>query len=172
MENIDLAKQILELEEKIEKCNRAYYDENRSLISDYEYDLLKKKLEKLREEQKKQKGDSSLKTGTLNLFGIEEVPVEQKVGYRSSSKFAKITHKKRMASLANALDENEFYDFVEKTSIKPCLFPVSVLPDSASWACGPGSRCKSRPAKAPWPGRRVPPPAWAGIRRAQAPACR
>jgi len=128
VKNIDLDKQILELEEKIEKYNRAYYDENRSLISDYEYDLLKKKLEKLREEQNKQKVDSGLKTGTLNLFGIEEVPVEQKVGYRSSSKFAKITHKKRMASLANALDENEFYDFVEKTNrfLKIDKFPESV----------------------------------------------
>ena len=96
----DLNSKIAELEQKIEKYNRAYYDENKSLISDYEYDLLKKELEKLREQQPK--------SATSNLFGIEEIPVEQRVGYRSNSKFAKITHKKRMQSLANALTLESF----------------------------------------------------------------
>ena len=104
----DLNSKIAELEQKIEKYNRAYYDENKSLISDYEYDLLKKELEKLREQQPKQLSN--------NLFGFEEIPVEQRVGYRSNSKFVKITHKKRMQSLANALTLEEFYDFVDKTN--------------------------------------------------------
>ena len=39
----DLDAEIESLEKKIEECNKAYYDENRSIISDYEYDLLKKR---------------------------------------------------------------------------------------------------------------------------------
>ena len=102
MQNDNIEAEIKELEQQIEKYNKAYYDDNVSLISDYEYDLLKKKLEKLRDNYGKQHKQSS-----LNLFG-EEIPIEQTVGYRSSSKFAKITHKKRMMSLANALTVEEF----------------------------------------------------------------
>ena len=46
--NNNLENRIAELERKIEKYNKAYYDENKSLVSDYEYDLLKKELENLR----------------------------------------------------------------------------------------------------------------------------
>ena len=126
------ADRILELEKKIERYNKAYYDENRSLISDYEYDLLKKELEKLRSQQLnnddnvRNAGD---KSGVVfNLFGNFETPIEQKVGYRSNSKFAKITHKKKMMSLANALTLEEFYDFINKTKrfLQTDVFPESV----------------------------------------------
>ena len=122
MQNDNIEAEIKELEQQIEKYNKAYYDDNVSLISDYEYDLLKKKLEKLRDNYGKQHKQSS-----LNLFG-EEIPIEQTVGYRSSSKFAKITHKKRMMSLANALTVEEFYDFIDKTNrfLKVNEFPESV----------------------------------------------
>ena len=117
----DVEKRIFELEQKIQKYNKAYYDDNKSLISDYEYDLLKKELEQLREKLPK-------KSLVNNLFGIEEVPIEQQVGYRSNSKFAKITHKKKMMSLSNALTIEEFYDFVEKTNrfLNISEFPESV----------------------------------------------
>ena len=124
MKNSDLRSKISDLEAKIEKYNRAYYDENKSLVSDYEYDLLKKELEKLREQQKASNANKKI----VNLFGDEEIPIEQKVGYRSSSKFPKITHLKRMMSLANALTLEEFNDFVEKTNrfLKRETFPESV----------------------------------------------
>ena len=60
MQNSDLQSKILDLETKIEKYNRAYYDENKSLISDYEYDLLKKELEKFRSEEQKLKGNKNV----------------------------------------------------------------------------------------------------------------
>ena len=130
MQNSDLNAKILDLETKIEKYNRAYYDENKSLISDYEYDLLKKELEKLRSEEQKLKGNKNneKEKKNVNLFGMEEIPVEQKVGYRSNSKFQKITHLKRMMSLANALTLEEFNDFIEKIKrfLKCENFPESV----------------------------------------------
>ena len=130
MQNSDLKSKILDLETKIEKYNRAYYDENKSLISDYEYDLLKKELEKLRSEEQKLEGNKNneKEKKNVNLFGIEEVPVEQKVGYRSNNKFQKITHLKRMMSLANALTLEEFNDFIEKIKrfLKCENFPESV----------------------------------------------
>lgn len=139
MKNKDLNAKILDLEAKIEKYNRAYYDENKSLISDYEYDLLKKELEHLRVKQQEQNNNDNIniitKTATQRsqkgLFGdLDPEPqfIEQKVGYHSNSKFAKITHKKRMSSLANALTIEEFYDFIDKTNrfLKCENFPESV----------------------------------------------
>ncbi len=125
MKNNNLNEEIHNLEIEIEKYNRAYYDENKSLVSDYEYDILKKKLEQLRSIQQKQNN----KTQT-DLFGnfsqIQEI--EQQVGYRANNKFTKITHKKRMASLMNALNVDEFYDFIKKTNrfLKIENFPESV----------------------------------------------
>ena len=128
MDITELNKKISVLEEKIEKYNRAYYDENKSLISDYEYDLLKKELERLRQQQIEYNEKNNISIKVNNLFGFEDIPVEQKVGYRSISKFAKITHKKRMQSLANALTIEELYDFVERTNrfLKTDLFPECV----------------------------------------------
>ena len=124
----EVNQQIAILEKKIERYNRAYYDENKSLISDYEYDLLKKELENLRQRQSEYNDKNNVSIKVNNLFGFEEIPIEQKVGYRSNSKFTKITHKKRMQSLANALNLEEFYNFVEKTNrfLKVEQFPECV----------------------------------------------
>ena len=123
MENNNGITRIVELENKIEIYNKAYYDENKSLVSDYEYDLLKKELEQLRKQN-----NGSSQQGGVGLFGKMDIPIEQQVGYRSNSKFAKIQHKKRMMSLANALTLEEFYDFVDKTKrfLKIDYFPESV----------------------------------------------
>ena len=102
----DLDAEIESLEKKIEECNKAYYDENRSVISDYEYDLLKKRLQELRAQRSK--------SSNSGLFG--DILVEDKIGYKVNGRFRKITHKKRMMSLANALTLEEFYDYVNKTN--------------------------------------------------------
>ena len=114
--NNNLENRIAELEKKIEKYNKAYYDENKSLVSDYEYDLLKKELEHLRQ-----------KVNTKpTLFGDEFV--EQKVGFRANGRFPKIVHKQKMMSLANALTREEFDDYVERVKrlLKIDIFPECV----------------------------------------------
>ncbi len=128
MQEDELENKIKDLELKIEKYNKAYYDENKSLISDYDYDLLKKELEHLRSLQDKKKDENKMMQ--VDLFGnfVEPKLVEQKVGYLANSKFKKITHKTKMTSLANALTQEEFYDFVTKTNrfLKCEKFPESV----------------------------------------------
>lgn len=219
-----LKNEILELEKKIEKYNKAYYDDNKSLISDYEYDLLKKKLEKMIEEYQCnvdaiadsnnsinnanhriikncdnncnncKKNDLSTNNGSsgkncckndsaigddgdndckLNVVDndivnfsdndynsdnnddsitsdnnstitsndscrndftkqrvslFDDFFIGNNVGYKSNDRFAKITHKKKMLSLANALSLEEFQDFVDKTDrfLKTDIFPISV----------------------------------------------
>ncbi len=113
----NIKERIEELEKKIEKYNKAYYDDNKSLISDYEYDLLKKELESLRKK-------INLKP---TLFG-DSMFVEQKVGFRANGRFPKIVHKQQMMSLANALTREEFDDYVEKIKrlLKINYFPECV----------------------------------------------
>ena len=114
--NNNLENRIAELEKKIEKYNKAYYDENKSLVRDYEYDLLKKELEHLRQKVKTKP----------TLFGDEVV--EQKVGFRANGRFPKIVHKQKMMSLANALTREEFDDYVERVKrlLKIDIFPECV----------------------------------------------
>ena len=114
--NNNLENRIVELEKKIEKYNKAYYDENKSLVSDYEYDLLKKELEHLRQQVNTKP----------TLFGDEFV--EQKVGFRANGRFPKIVHKQKMMSLANALTREEFDDYVERVKrlLKIDIFPECV----------------------------------------------
>lgn len=114
--NNNLENRITELEKKIEKYNKAYYDENKSLVSDYEYDLLKKELENLR---------SKIKPRST-LFG--DTFIEQRVGFRANGRFKKIIHKQQMMSLANALTKEEFDDYVERTNrfLKLDTFPECV----------------------------------------------
>ena len=128
MSDDSLVSKIKDLEQKIDKYNRAYYYDNKSLISDYEYDKLKKKLEKLRSEYQEYNNINTKKQASLFDNSFENQFIEQKVGYKPNNKFVKITHKKKMTSLANALTLEEFYDFVKKTNrfLKCDVFPESV----------------------------------------------
>ncbi|QED23316.1 NAD-dependent DNA ligase LigA [Candidatus Deianiraea vastatrix] len=90
-------KEISKLKAEIEKHNRLYYSENSPEISDYDYDLLKKKLE-------------NLLAGDEDLFG----KTYMEIGYTPSNNFAKIEHKIPMLSLDNAFDENDVMEFEKK----------------------------------------------------------
>lgn len=95
MKQDDKIKRIKELKELIEKYNYHYYVLNESLVSDYEYDLLLKELEKLENE--------------LNIED-KESPT-QKVGSDLSNKFAPVEHKYPMLSLQNTYGYDEILDF-------------------------------------------------------------
>ena len=83
----------------IEKYNRSYYDKDTPSISDQKYDELKK--ETLALEKK-------------NIFLKKYGSINNKIGFKPSSKFNKIKHAKPMLSLANAFDSIDIKDFTKK----------------------------------------------------------
>ncbi len=89
-------KQIEELYELVKKYNKAYYDDNESLVSDYEYDNI---IIKLREFEEK----------NPNLIPSDS-PLS-KVGGEVDTRFKKEVHKHPMLSLDNVFSYEEFIEF-------------------------------------------------------------
>ncbi len=92
---------LLFLKNKIKELDKAYYEDNEPLVSDAEYDELKKKLELLINEEKK-----------YNLFSDKDLEIE--VGFKPGARFKQIKHKIPMISLSNALNRDEFLEFFNK----------------------------------------------------------
>jgi len=85
----------------LEKYNQFYYDKDSPDVSDQEYDNKKKEIIEL------EKNNSFLKKyGSVN----------DSVGFKPSSKFAKIKHAKPMLSLSNAFNIGDINDFLKKIS--------------------------------------------------------
>ena len=83
----------------INKLNKFYYDKNKPLVSDQEYDELKFEILKLESEYEFLKSNNS---------------PSQSVGYKPSKNFKKILHRAPMLSLANAFSENDLINFEKK----------------------------------------------------------
>jgi DNA ligase (NAD+) len=83
----------------IEKFNKSYYDKDKPDVSDQKYDELKKETLEL-----------EIKYLFLKKYGS----INNKIGFRPSSKFNKIKHLKPMLSLSNAFDSSDIKDFVKK----------------------------------------------------------
>ena len=81
------------------KLNESYYDKNTSLISDKEYDQLKKEILEL------EKKYSFLK---------DKNSPSKIVGFKPSKNFKKIKHKIPMLSLGNAFDEEDLINFEKR----------------------------------------------------------
>ena len=94
-----IIKNYLEKVKLIEKYNKCYYDKDAPVISDYKYDELKKKILELEKKY---------------LFLKKFESINNKIGFKPSSKFNKIKHSKPMLSLANAFDNNDVNDFAKK----------------------------------------------------------
>ena len=98
----DIKKQINELCDTINNHNIQYYAHDNPLISDYEYDLLFKKLEKLEKKYP-------------NLIPINSPTM--RVGSEPLSKFNQIEHRVPLLSLSNAMNMDEielFHTQMEK----------------------------------------------------------
>ena len=95
----DIKKNYLKKIKLLEKSNKFYYDKDSPLITDLEYDKVKKEIIEL------EKNNSFLKK-----YGS----ISDKVGYKPSSKFKKIEHSKPMLSLSNAFNVGDIEDFVKK----------------------------------------------------------
>jgi DNA ligase (NAD+) len=84
---------------KLTKYNQQYYDENNSLITDTEYDALKKEILDLEKKH--------------DFLDHKNSP-SRIVGHKPSKKFKKVTHKVPMLSLDNAFSENDLNSFEKK----------------------------------------------------------
>ena len=94
-----IKKDYLELINKLKKHNQAYYERNNPIISDQEYDILKKKISDLENKHK--------------FLKSKESPT-QSVGFKPSKNFQKIKHKVPMLSLGNAFNEEDLKNFEKK----------------------------------------------------------
>lgn len=96
---MDIEKQIIELRNKINKYNHLYYVENNSPLSDYDFDMMLKELEKLENENPQ--------------FFDPESPT-QKAGSDSENKFEKVIHEIPMISLENVYSVEELEYWLKK----------------------------------------------------------
>lgn len=94
MENVK--KEIEELTEELLEHNRKYYEEDNPSISDYEYDILLRKLMKLEEEYPEYK---------------KEYSPTDRVGGKALDGFEKVKHEYKQLSLANAFSFDELLEF-------------------------------------------------------------
>ena len=94
-----IKKDYLKIINQLKKYNQAYYEKDSPIISDQQYDILKKKIIDLENENK-----------TLRN---KESPT-QSVGFKPSKNFLKIKHKVPMLSLGNAFNEEDLKNFEKK----------------------------------------------------------
>ena len=83
----------------LEKYNKFYYDEDSPVITDQQYDDIKKETIKIEKD---------------NIFLKKFISPTNNVGFKPSDKFTKIKHSKPMLSLANAFNINDVKDFIKK----------------------------------------------------------
>ena len=95
----NLKKEFKEKVKELKKHNNLYFNRDQPIISDAEYDDLKKRLLKI------EKANKSLKK--LNLLNSI-------VGAPPTNKFKKFNHLKPMLSLSNAFNINDMIDFIKK----------------------------------------------------------
>ena len=82
----------------LDKYNKHYYQNQKPLVSDKEYDEIKNEILEI----EKKHGIKNLKSPTI------------KVGYKPSKKFEKFKHKVKMLSLSNAFNEEDLINFQKK----------------------------------------------------------
>lgn len=97
--NIKTKKDYLELVKEIAQHDKLYYKECQPLISDYEYDLLLKELEKAEKEHPE--------------WIVSHSPAKR-VGESVSKGFKQGKHETQMLSLANTYSEKEIEDFLKR----------------------------------------------------------
>ena len=84
---------------ELKKYDKAYFKDDNPLISDKDYDDIKKEILDLEKKHKYLKNEDS---------------PSKNVGYKPSDKFKKIAHDTPMLSLANAFSKENIEDFLKK----------------------------------------------------------
>ena len=96
-----IKKNFLEKIKLFKKYNKYYYEKNKSIITDQEFDILKKDIIDLEDE--------------YNFLKSEQSP-SKSVGFKPSKNFQKVKHKVPMLSLANAFNEEDIKSFEKKNN--------------------------------------------------------
>ena len=99
MNDKEINKNYLKKIKLIKKYNKLYYNKNSSIISDYEFDILKKEVLELEKKYSFLKNKSS---------------PSLTVGFKPSKNFKKVKHKIPMLSLGNAFNEEDLLNFEKK----------------------------------------------------------
>ena len=99
MERREIEKVYIKKIKELKKYDAAYFKDDSPIISDKEYDHIKKEILDLEKKYKYLKNKNS---------------PSQKVGYEPSSKFKKVEHETPMLSLANAFSKENIEDFLKK----------------------------------------------------------
>lgn len=89
------------LKKEIDRYNFEYYTNDNSLISDYEYDMLYKKLKELEK--------------TYNFLYIKDSPTQYAGDKRFNKNFEKAQHLTKMYSLNNTYNEKDIKNFLKAT---------------------------------------------------------
>ncbi len=97
----NISKDYLKKRKILEEYNKFYYDKDSPIVTDHEFDDLKKKVVELEKQ---------------NPFLKKYDSVTNTIGFEPSLKFAKIKHAKPMLSLANAFNIEDIKDFIKKIS--------------------------------------------------------
>lgn len=118
---MNVKEEILELINKLEYYSKKYYIEDDPEISDYEYDMMMRKLKFLEEKYPEYKFDFS---------------PSFRVGGEALSSFSQVTHQVPMNSLQDAFSYDEIYDFFERIEkdYKDVYFTVEPKIDGLSVA--------------------------------------
>ena len=99
MNNKDIEVEYLNKIDLLKKHNKSYYDKNRPIVSDQEFDLLKKDIINLENK--------------YNFLKSEYSPTNS-VGFKPSKNFQKVKHRVPMLSLGNAFNEEDLVNFEKK----------------------------------------------------------
>ena len=99
MNDKEINKNYLKKIKLIKKYNELYYNKNSSIISDYEFDILKKEVLELEKKYSFLKNKSS---------------PSLTVGFKPSKNFKKVKHKVPMLSLGNVFNEEDLLNFEKK----------------------------------------------------------
>ncbi len=100
---VDTAKIIKELQQEIARHDKAYHTNDAPIISDAEYDVLRKKLDEYQD-------------NFPQLFNEEIADFAKKVGAKTLDIFRKIKHAKPMLSLSNGFSHEDISDFIERVN--------------------------------------------------------
>ncbi len=101
MERKEIEKVYIEKLNQLKKYNKAYFEHDKPVVSDLDYDNLKTKILGLEKKY---------------LFLKNKDSPSQNIGYEPSNKFKKIKHLKTMLSLSNSFDKSDMKDFLSKIS--------------------------------------------------------
>ena len=111
-----ISKDYLQKINLLQEYNKNYYEKDSPIISDQEYDLLKRKIIDLENSYKFLNSDKSPK---------------KIVGFKASKNFKKVKHKVPMLSLGNAFNEEDLKNFEKKISNFLSLKEINVIEYSA-----------------------------------------